>query len=88
MYEPAIIETPPRAQPADVVGDEENRCWLCGKRTRKGSGWWIEVIDGGDHIANVGLDPDPNDPGYMGMHAIGPECAKKLPKGFAQKINY
>jgi tRNA U34 2-thiouridine synthase MnmA/TrmU len=58
-------------------------CALCGKPVKEPS-LFIEVTNGGATFVKVGTVADENDPGYMGCHRVGSDCAKKLKKaGFA-----
>ena len=66
--------------------DKEQRgtashCSCCGRKL-KGNVFYVEVIDGGGQVAAPGLNPDQNDPGYMGFHPVGSSCEKKHFKGY------
>lgn len=60
--------------------DEEGQhpCYLCGRATDGHR--WIHVVDGGRGAVAHHLDARlfEGDPGEMGLHPIGPECAKRL----------
>jgi hypothetical protein len=58
-------------------------CSCCGRRLT-GQPVWVEVIDGGSSVAAPGLDPDTNDPGYMGFFPVGRACGRKHFHGFTQ----
>jgi len=55
----------------------------CCDKPIKGTAYWVEVINGGSDVALPGSNPDENDAGYLGFHAIGSSCAKKHFRGFA-----
>jgi hypothetical protein len=45
------------------------------------AGWWIHLVRGGYWVAPTGwVDPDGQDPGDVGMHAVGSECARRIPR--------
>lgn len=56
-------------------------CFCCGKNV-KGNGetsLWIH-LDDSNRVIPVGMEISPNED--MGSFPIGPDCAKKLPKGY------
>ena len=66
---------------ADLYNGSLEHCACCGKPL-KGKRRWVEVIDGGASVAAPGLNPDPNDPGYMAFYPVGLSCARKHFPGF------
>ncbi|MDN5893926.1 MAG: hypothetical protein L0H93_07855 [Nocardioides sp.] len=60
-------------------------CTVCGRGVKPDSGWVVEVVDGGAHIAAPGQPVDRDDSGYMGAWVLGSECAKRVPVAFRAK---
>ena len=62
-------------------------CVACGRRTTEGKGITVVLGGGGAEL----LDPADideaahNDPGFMGMWLVGPECGKKIPADFRKE---
>lgn len=56
-------------------------CACCGRKLTSAP-VYVEVINGGSQVATPGLNPDQNDPGYMGFFAIGRSCAKRYFRGY------
>lgn len=65
----------------NLIHDSKTRCSCCGKII-KDKVYWVEVINGGSYVAAKGSNPDMDDPGYMGFHPVGPDCARKHFSGF------
>jgi hypothetical protein len=59
-------------------------CYVCGRGIKEGSGWRVEIVDGGGSAAMPGT-ADVNDPGYCGTYPIGSECGKRVPLAFRTK---
>jgi hypothetical protein len=53
-------------------------CVECGRKVGKNP-WLMEIINGGE-VAGNPLSNDLNDSGYMGIWAVGNECAKEFDK--------
>jgi hypothetical protein len=71
------------AKNAKRVSEDEWPCALCGKPVKEPS-LSVEVTHGGAAFVKADTTADENDPGYMGCHRVGSDCAKKLKKaGFA-----
>lgn len=93
----AITETPDALFGTDDDRQQANRaraqerglepCTTCGRGVKPGSGWLVEVVDGGGQIAHPDHKADTSDPGYMGMWVLGPECGKHVPREFRVKWN-
>jgi hypothetical protein len=57
-------------------------CLQCGRRVYPVK-LRVHMVNGGSELASIDEPDDPWD-SEMGWHAIGPECAKKLPPNFVQ----
>ena len=57
-------------------------CVSCGRPVKPGSGWLVEIVNGGHDIAHPGLGPDTTDAGYMGAFVMGSDCARRVPVEF------
>lgn len=66
---------------ADKNQGSMEHCACCGRKLLSNH-VWVEVIDGGSSVAAPGLNPDTNDPGYMGFFPVGIACGKKNFPGF------
>jgi hypothetical protein len=84
------IPAPPRTVTDEVYARNEGRamdaghepCHLCGKGVRANKGWDVWIIDGGSNLLAVtewDTRPYRPDSGDMGIHILGPECAKTIP---------
>lgn len=64
-------------------------CALCGRSVEEPC-LFVEVTGGGMEFVKVGVVADVSDPGYMGCHRVGSDCAKKLKKAgiavFAKEV--
>ncbi len=64
---------------ADRVSMPDWPCALCGKAVKTEDAKWATVVEGGARFELTTDTPIPeDDPGHMGSHAVGPDCAKKL----------
>jgi len=73
-----------------MTTDHVEPCCLCGKGLTAKSlseAWWIHLVDGGDSLAPVS-EPDSDDPGELGWHPIGPDCARSIPLAYRQRIGH
>lgn len=52
-------------------------CAICGKLVTKPYVHTATVVGGGDWAINADEVANVNDPGYMGLWPIGPDCHKK-----------
>lgn len=67
---------------SDVNAAGPDACIRCGRPIKNPEeAWMIELVFGGD-VACLPGQGDPDHPGYMGWHPIGPECAKRIPERF------
>jgi hypothetical protein len=55
----------------------KNPCWKCNKEIVNVR-FEIEIIDGGKPRLSDSPAADESDPGYMGWHPVGSDCAGKL----------
>lgn len=79
MIEP--FSGPRYRENADLCAEDESPCVVCGRPIREPScGREVCVVDGGARFARVDETVDTDDPGFMGLYPVGPECAKKLRK--------
>lgn len=63
------------------VREDQWPCALCGRPVDTTDAKWVTVVDGGARFERVGEPVVPeSDPGHMGQHAVGPDCAKRLAK--------
>jgi hypothetical protein len=78
------IPAPHTARAQRPCGEGEWPCLLCCRPIKPGRGWWVHMVDGGEHLVSRDESPacDPNDPGDMGFHAVGPDCAKLVPREY------
>ena len=71
-----------RAARADKLRQEGVACCVrCSRKLASGSGFDIEIVDGGGALATPG-EADVDDSGYMGFWSVGPGCAKWIPSEF------
>lgn len=64
------------------VGPDEWPCARCGKPVKEADAKnWVTFTSGGGRFLRTDDPPVPaNDPGQMGWHPVGPDCAKRLKK--------
>lgn len=55
-------------------------CAVCGREVKQDSpAFWVVVVDGGARFEQADEKPvDENDPGHMGLHVVGSDCARRL----------
>jgi hypothetical protein len=59
-------------------------CAICGKGVKEtAKTLWVLVMGGGGVFAPADQE-DPEDPGYMGFFPLGPACARKHRRFFAE----
>ena len=69
----------------------DGECVVCGRplKTDNPRVLCVELADGGESILEQNGDYTPDfeleDAGYMGVHHVGSECAKRIPKEFKCK---
>jgi hypothetical protein len=61
------------------LGDHSDSCFVCGKRTAQKH--YVHYTEDGNLI-----NTEESVSNSQGMFPIGPECSKKLPKGFTFSI--
>lgn len=59
-------------------------CACCGRKLTAVP-LYVEVINGGSHVAAPGSGTDTNDPGYMGFFPVGRSCARKYFRGYTHE---
>lgn len=80
-----IIEIPmtnSRQKNLDTFGDLQSSCICCGKPTNQKL--WINTVEGPDAVFSHITEEDmaAHDKYTQGCFPVGPDCAKKFPKGY------
>lgn len=65
------------------LGDHSDTCFICGRRTAEKL--MVHYTTAGELTNTTTEDLSPWDRESQGCFPIGPECAKKLPKGYVFK---
>ena len=66
--------------------DGSFRCSLCERPLVEGPRTvYVNRVDGGWSFAPVGAAVDHSDPGYVGLHPVGPTCARKIPAAYRHR---
>lgn len=79
-----IIQTENYSENEDKIRNGATPCIRCGKGV-KNEKYFVELVDGALLAFPTNKEADTSDPGYMGLHPIGSECRKYVPKEFINK---
>jgi hypothetical protein len=79
-----MVRVPHAAAPTREI---KRQCVVCGLRMKGAPRYWVHVVDGGANVVHVddgcALSQDPAaEAGDMGLHEVGPDCAKRFPREF------
>jgi len=64
----------------------KNECFICQREMKKGEGYYIHVVDGGDKLWPIKGESYQDESADLGLHQIGNSCAKKIPTEYREKI--
>lgn len=64
----------------ECVKEGQEPCAVCGKGINPDRMYAVHVINGGSDVVHPEDDhlTNPDDPGEMGCHMVGPECRKRF----------
>lgn len=68
-------------------GHQDGQCVVCGRRINGRPKFEVQCVAGGLHDYGKFSDADTFDrvdPGYIGVHAVGSECVKKVRKAITE----
>lgn len=84
--EPALVPmddvTRPAGGPARAFGPHDEPCIVCGRPIDTRRPYTVAQFLNSGHFYPVALKHEDS----QGWHAIGSECAKRLPKGYTKKV--